>query len=286
MTSVKEAAVAGLLVAAILLGTGAGYLLSKPSQAGATITKTSAITTETTSSVTITTQTITFVTSPTNSSQACVSNLANPPQTQYISILHQIITMPSFVQFSNGRCWTYEGTFVASGPGYSSLNFVFDHFTDKIYYLCGALPAYEIDARVYVVPSLSNGSVTGISIEPEPVPPTICPPIASSIQPVWLNLVSWNSSGQTVSLKLQWFPFGNASLRSLQARISNSTWSYLIPFQQVNSTNLLQPGSSVVQEVFLAGAPLKGDVIYDMTATGTYVNGTQIVSSFRVQLQT
>jgi hypothetical protein len=201
-------------------------------------------------------------------------------------MLHQMIVTPSFIQYSNGRCWTWESTFEATGPGYDELNFVLDHFSDQIYYACGYLPSHEIDTRVYVVPTTSGGNVTGISIRPQSVPGTSCPGSTLDIGPVSLNLVSWNSSGQTVSLKLQYLSYSNASLQSLVARIYNSTWSYDIVFSGVNSTHPLLPGSSWIQVSFIAGAPLRSNVVYDMTATGTYVDGTQTISSFKVQLQT
>ncbi|HEV2226749.1 MAG TPA: hypothetical protein VGR56_08100 [Nitrososphaerales archaeon] len=288
----RRTLVAGLLTVAILIAAGAGYLTGNTSQKTITSTAVSTTTYSGTTfvitSIATTTQTLVMQTNSTGASGVCISNIANPTPSQYVAMLHQIILMPSFIHYSNGRCWTWGSTFEISGPGFSRLNFVFDHFSNTIYYLCGYLPAYELDTRVYVVPSLSrNGSVTGISIQPQSGPfSTSCPQVSLTIQPRSLDVVLWNSSGQTVSLELQFLPFSNASLRSLEARISNSSWSYMITFLQVNSTNLLRPGSNVVQEIFIPGAPLRPNVEYDMAATGTYVNGTQVVSNFKVLLQT
>jgi hypothetical protein len=105
-----------------------------------------------------------------NSSQVCISNINSTVQPQYVSTLHQMITMPSFIQYSNGRCWTWEGTFISSGPRYpNNVTFVFDHFSNTIWYSCG-VPTFKMDAKVFVVPSYSGGNVTGLWIDPQSPP--------------------------------------------------------------------------------------------------------------------
>jgi len=100
-----------------------------------------------------------------SSSQVCISNINSPPQDQYVSVLHQIVTTPSFIQYSNGRCWTWDSTFILSGPAGSSDVFVFTHFSNEIWYPCGT-PAFAPDAIIHVVPSYaSDKNVTGVSIE-------------------------------------------------------------------------------------------------------------------------
>jgi hypothetical protein len=277
---VRNQVAAVALILAIVIGAGLGYL------DGVTgYTRTTSTTTSTATYVRTTTETSTIVGSTTNAG-VCVTNINNPPQTQYVSTLHQIMNAPSFIQYSNGRCWIWEGTFEVTGPGYSAQNFVFDHFSNRIIYPCG-YPTYAIETRVYVVPSFSGGNVTSISIEPQS-PPTgfFCPPMTQTIEPVFLNLVSWNASGQVVSLELQYLSGSNQSLHGLEARIFNSSWSYVFQFSSVNSTHPLQPGASAIQEALFHGAPFRSSVVYDMTATGVYANGARTTSDFKVQLQT
>ena len=107
-----------------------------------------------------------------------------------------------------------------------------------------------------------------------------------NLAPISLDLVTWNSTGQVVSLELQYLRGSNVSMRSLDALIYNSTWKFNIVFSNVNSSNPLTLGSEVTQSFFLAGAPLKVGVVYDITTTGTYVNGTNSISNFEVELQT
>jgi len=260
------------VVLALAVGAGLGYLGS---------TTGSVRTTE------LSTTTTTTISASTNKPEVCITNINSPPQSQYVSMLHQIIVTSSFIQYSNGRCWTWISTFETTGPGYSNLNFVFDHLTDQVIYLCGDIPAYNIDTRVYVVPSVSGGNVTSISIYPVP-PPSVysCPIFTATVEPVSFNLILWNSSDQIVSLKLQYYSFSNLSLQSLEARIYNSSWSYVMLFSDINSTHPLQAGASAMQEVLVPGAPLRGNTVYDVIATGTYTNGTQTISTFKVLLQT
>ncbi len=201
------------------------------------------------------------------------------------------MTMPSFIQYSNGRCWTFEGTFLSSGEGdsNSNLTFIFDHFSNTMWYPCGLL-SFKIDTRVYVTASYSAGQITGISIAPQNPPEgTSCGNSPdNTLWPVSFNLISWDSSGQKVSLTLLYVPFSNAnaSLQSLQARMFNSTWSYVIPFSGVNPTNPLLAGSYAKQVTLIPGGPLRPSVIYNLTSTGTYLNGTQLISNCKVELQT
>lgn len=278
----QTSTLAAVLISAIIVGAGIGYFGSTsiaPPQTKATTYTTTVITSYT---YLLTTG------DATNESQACIANLANPPQQQYMGILLQIIRSPAFIEYSYGRCWTYVGTFVVSGQSYSSENFVFDHNSTQVYYPCMSYPAYLLDARVYVVPTLSGTMVTGISIEPQstnfPNYSVNCPPFRPQVGPQSLNLVSWNASGQTVALKLNYDGY-NLPIRSLEAKIFNSTWSYTVQFSDVNSTYPFQYGSNVTQTFFLLGSPLHGNVVYDATATYTYVNGTSSSSSFAVQLQ-
>ncbi len=179
--------------------------------------------------------------------------------------------------------------FEAGGPGYSTLKFVFDHFSNQIYYPCYVGPEYKLDARVYVVPTGKGYNVTSISIESQsPAVGTWCPAISFYIGPVSFNLLSWDSTGQRVSLELQYFwnPRANMSMRGLDARIHNSTWSYEIQFANINATHPLPLGGSATQAAFMNGSPLRPSVIYDVTATGTLVNGTRLISNFKIQLQT
>ena len=105
-----------------------------------------------------------------NSPQVCISNINSTVQPQYASTLLQMITMPSFIQYSNGRCWTWEGTFISSGPRYpGNVTFVFVHFSNTIWWPCG-VPTFKIDAEVYVVPSYSGWNVTGLWIDPQSPP--------------------------------------------------------------------------------------------------------------------
>jgi hypothetical protein len=114
-----------------------------------------------------------------NSSQVCISNIngSNPNVLAVRSILQQMSTIPSFIQYSNGRCWTYESAYTLIGPGFSNNTFVFAHFTNVTWYPCGlTYPAFKIDAIIHVVPSFSsNGNVTGVWITSQKNIGTTCP---------------------------------------------------------------------------------------------------------------
>jgi hypothetical protein len=277
----RGAVIATTLVIAILIGVGAGYLAGTENQriAASTATLISVMTT------------VIYVSTSTNGissgSQACISNINSSSATEYALTLHQITIVPSFIQYSNGRCWAFEGTFTSNGPGYSNLTFMFDHFSNTILYPCGVL-SFKIDARVFVVPSYSGGNITGISIEPEnPNQGTSCGEGSEvAIQPVSFNLISWDSSKQNVSLTLFYFSPFNASMQTLQARVFNSTWSYLIPFSSVNSTKPLLEGSYATQSIVIPSSPLRPGLVYNLTSTGTYSNGTKVISNYKVELQT
>ena len=271
----REALIATGLVIAILIGAGAGYLLGAENQR--TVTSTATL---------ISASTTSEFNGTSSASQACISNISS---TQYVSMLRQIMTMPSFIQYSNGRCWTFESTFWLSGPGDSNLTIVLDHFSNTIWYPCGLL-SFKADARVYIVPSYSAGQITGISITPQNPPTgTSCGHSPeNTLLSLSFNFISWDPSGQKVSLTLLYVPSSNtnASLRSLQARIFNSTLSYLIPFSNVNSTNPLLAGSYSKQTMVIPGYPLRPGVVYSLSSTGTYLNGTRLISSCKVELQT
>jgi hypothetical protein len=120
-----------------------------------------------------------MITSPNGLMWGCVMS-ANPPvQSQYVSILNQIISTPSFIKYSDGRCWTWVNTFIASGPATGNqAAFVFVHFNDTVWYPCGPSEpsSFKIDAEAYVVPSFSpGGNVTGISITPHNYHGVSCP---------------------------------------------------------------------------------------------------------------
>jgi hypothetical protein len=121
------------------------------------------------------TEPLAAVDAPVDGSQVCISNIDSTVQPQYVSTLHQMITIPSFIQYSNGRCWTWDSTFVLSGPRGSNDTFVFTHFSDEIWYLCGT-PAFKADGIIHVVPSYSSdGRVTGVWITSQNNIGTSCP---------------------------------------------------------------------------------------------------------------
>lgn len=277
----KTSVLAAVLIAAILVGAGIGYL------EGTTATSPRTNTTTYTSTAVSTYTYLLTTGDATNQSQACIANLASPHQPQYMGTLLQIIRDPSFIEYSNGRCWTYDSTFVVSGVGPSLEYFVFDHYSAQIDYPCLNSPGYMIDARVYVVPSFSGDEVTGISIEPQSTDINYeCPPgVIPDVGPQSFNFVSWNASGQTVALTLVYVWGSRLPLAGLQTKIYNSTWSYTVRFADVNSTDPLQLGSNATQVFLIPGSPLRANVIYDATAIFTYTNGTSATSGFGLELQ-
>jgi len=104
-------------------------------------------------------------------SQVCISNInsSDPNVLAVRSVLQQMSTISSFIQYSNGRCWTYQSVYTAIGSGYSNDTYVFVHFTNVVYYPCGGTtPAFEVDAIIHVVPSYSSDrNITGVWIAPQ-----------------------------------------------------------------------------------------------------------------------
>ena len=119
------------------------------------------------------------ITSPNGVMWGCVMGTNPPIQPQYVSILGEILSLPSFIRYSDGRCWTWEGTFVAGAPGTGNQDtFVFAHFNDTVWYPCGPNEpsSLKIDAEAYVVPFISTGgNVTEVSITPYSYQGTSCP---------------------------------------------------------------------------------------------------------------
>ena len=61
--------------------------------------------------------------------QVCITNTKSPPHPQYLQTLLQMIKVPTFVEYSNGRCWIWTPTFSVTSPTASSSFFVFDRFS-------------------------------------------------------------------------------------------------------------------------------------------------------------
>ncbi|MDV3294034.1 MAG: hypothetical protein LYZ70_07160 [Nitrososphaerales archaeon] len=202
--------------------------------------------------------------------------------------LLQMIKIPTFLEYSNGRCWTWDGAFSVTSPTSSSLFFVFNRFSDQIVESCGLYPVHRIDTEIYVTPIEANGTVTDVTVEykGQGSGVTSCPAITQDVYPVSFKLLTWNSTGQTVALTLRFLPTSNVSVTRLEARIYNTTWSYTVDFAHVNQTHPLTAQASVTQTFFIPGSPLRGNLIYNMTVAGTYSDGNPLSSNESVELQT
>jgi hypothetical protein len=277
--------VAILLGGAVLAGYTAGRYAPGAIASTARTTFTAGVTTTVTAPTTVTTtQSVTTTQGIQSQNQACITNINSPPQAQYVSLLHQIMKNSLFISYSNGRCWTWDSTFELTSGGTSSTNFVFEHYSSEIIYPCGWFPAHVIDAEVFVIPVVVNGTLTGVTIVPQAITNTyFCPASRPIVSPVSFKLISWNSSGQTVALTVELD--SNVSARSLTAFFFTSSWNYTMHFTKINSTNPLLPGSRVTQTDFIPGTQVAGDIQYGLTASGIYVNGTPFSSDVHVELQ-
>lgn len=105
------------------------------------------------------------VEAPVFGSQVCVSNIGDLELDipQDVPTLNKIITSPSFIQYSNDRCWTWDSTQGEVGSPFDV--FVFFHVSSAIWSPCG-FPSFTTDLMVYVWQTYSHAHFTGFSIEP------------------------------------------------------------------------------------------------------------------------
>jgi hypothetical protein len=265
------------VIAALVIGAGVGYL-------GGVTNKTSIGTFTTTATIVVTT-----TSTLQSQAQVCISNINNPPQdvsASYVGLMRQVIKNPIFIDYSQGRCWTWYDTQVANGSESHALTFSLLHYTSTTAYSCSVWPPYLPDDWIKVTPTVINGTITDMTIiiqYPPVLPMPPCPPPVVRMLPVSFDLLSWNSSGQTVSLTL--LSGLDASATSLTALIHNSTWQYEIDFVNVSPARPLAPGNNATQVVFLGGSPLRGEVTYDVNASGTYADGSRYSLDFEVVLR-
>lgn len=262
------------VIVALLVGVGAGY-------AGGRMNPTVTRGTQTVSATTTETTTVT--------PQVCVSNIDNPPQdisSQYVGLMRQIIKNPAFVDYSEGRCWMWYDTQVTNGTVYPVVSFDLLHYTNEVVYACSIYPPYSSDDWITVTPAITNNTITNLIINlhyPPTLPPPPCRPAPYTFLPLSFDLLSWNSTGQEVSLTL--LSGLNTSTTSLTTIIHNSTWQYTIDFTRVNPEHPLAPSDNVTQVVFLPGSPLRGNLTYYVTASGTYADGSRYSSEFVMVLR-
>src|SRR2546428_9786935 len=101
----------------------------------------------------------------------CISNIANPPQEQYASLLVRLEHDPGFIRATGGLCYVFNSGYEVSGPGVSALHLVFDHETHHVIYPCRLFGVHQLDRRLEASPQTSaNGTVVGFNLEFVAVP--------------------------------------------------------------------------------------------------------------------
>lgn len=222
--------------------------------------------------------------------QVCITNTDNASWETSVTnarLVPSILSNPAFISYSDGRCWTFDGTQDITSAWSTSTTFIFYHYSDRIFYPCETWPAHTIDAEAVVTPLSTNGdNVTSLAITPGMFSNLYyCPSELLVAAPLSFNLLSWSSSGQTVALTVllnTCFP----PVRGLTAFLNSSTWNYTLEFTSVNSTNQLTPGSNVTQIAFIPGSHIAPGAAYGLTISGTFDNGTLFSSDAEVELQT
>jgi hypothetical protein len=205
---------------------------------------------------------------PTPPSTGCISNIANPPQTQYNSTLARIEHDPGFVSATGGLCYSFASAYEVGGSGVWELHLVFDHETPHVIYPCGRFGVHQIDHRLEVLPQTNaNGTIVGFRY-------TFvgfsnmwsCPREVGGLVPVVLQATNDTvSSQELVSVTLE---NGGPPITSLAVEITLPSGTYTQAFTSVSDSAPLGSGQQATQTVTLPLGAMKTWTSYTMIETG------------------
>lgn len=193
--------------------------------------------------------------------------------------VQRVAQAPAFTNLTAGLCYNFIGE--------SQGVMTFAYYNGTITYPCGDAPMLSPASEIEVNVSASQ-SVTGVDllspesfagIQSETCVPSI--PIAvTSLQDVESTIPAVPQLNLTLSV-----PEGGRSVSSLEVVLTLDGGSQIFKFGGVAPSSPLNPSSSASStELILSNLSFRGNEIYPMTISGTFVGGQAFSSQAHVQV--